>query len=87
MICHIDYIYIPSAQIGTKILGFAFVNVKNYKGIMKLCNVIKNYVQQEDRNLLLKNARSDRAYKGFWKGVLSIRKKELNVERNVNTVD
>ena len=44
MICHIDYIYIPSNQIGTKILGFAFVNVKNYKNIMKLCNVINNYV-------------------------------------------
>ena len=44
MIKNIDYIYIPSEQIGTKILGFAFVNVKNYKNIMKLCNVINNYV-------------------------------------------
>ena len=44
MICDTNYIYIPLDQIGTKILGFAFVNVKNYKDIMKLCNVINNYV-------------------------------------------
>ena len=44
MICDVNYIYIPLDQIGTKILGFAFVNVKNYKDIMKLCNVINNYV-------------------------------------------
>ena len=44
MICEVNYIYIPLDQNGTKILGFSFVNVKNYKDIMKLCNVINNYV-------------------------------------------
>ena len=34
-ICKIDYIYIPTNN-RKKILGFAFVNVENYKDIVKL---------------------------------------------------
>ena len=34
-ICDVDYVYIPVDQSGNKILGFAFVNVINFKDILR----------------------------------------------------
>ena len=36
-ICDVDYVYIPVDQSGNKILGFAFVNVINFKDILLFC--------------------------------------------------
>ena len=39
-ICDVDYVYIPVDQSGNKILGFAFVNVINFKDILRFCDEV-----------------------------------------------
>ena len=39
-ICDVDYVYIPVDQSGNKILGFAFVNVINFKDILLFCDYV-----------------------------------------------
>ena len=40
-ICKIDYLYIPTNN-KDRILGFAFVNVENYKDILKLYDALNS---------------------------------------------
>ena len=41
-ICDVDYVYIPVEETGNKILGFAFVNVINFKDILLFCDEVNS---------------------------------------------